>query len=82
MNKTITVLQEKYSQLMLWIKKFPWINVITLFLYLFDFNSPEKYDHILILGQEKKKNTKHVSVSFNILIRRELNSFLIKIARL
>lgn len=55
MNKTITVLQEKYSQLMLWIKKFPWINVITLFLYLFDFNSPEKYDHILILGQEKKK---------------------------
>lgn len=29
---------------MLWIKKFTWINVITLFLYLFDFNSPEKHD--------------------------------------
>lgn len=43
---------------MLWIKKFPWISVITLFLYLFDFNSPVRYYHMLI----SKKQMLNMSV--------------------
>ena len=44
---------------MLWMKKLPWISVMTLFLYLFDFNSPEKYYHMLIFS---KKQTLNMSV--------------------
>lgn len=49
---------------MLQIKKLPQISVITLFLYLLDFNSPEKYYHMLIFS---KKQTLNMSVLVLIL---------------
>lgn len=65
---------------MLWIKKFTRINSITLALYLFGFNSPEKHEFICIFS--KKKNMKQDSLRLNIMINGKLNTLLLKVSKL